>query len=340
MWKARPLDVSHVKLAKKDEWLRLRTPWTITSNHPCWKAVAARIALGEPKCHRQRSDGARERERERVKLHRDLPKWQCTPSNVLLWSFKITIVLKQFVITEAFYDHLMPWNLPNSNESWKSKRLEFHGIQILGFPVFVDAIQAPYSHCRLQIPGTKCPDSCRFLCRMSFNWICLMPSWTQNLQIQVQHEMIAQGLCRDPSCSSQAIATIQIAFRWLWVKFPNSTFQIQKHPNHLNCSVQSRRVPRPIPFRCMICIITYIHILNWKQAKQKPKYRWRQFAFKAASRCWKHWKRSESKETARNPKIQETLRNQKGYNRNRNDQESCLKTAEVTFHFAPLTIAA
>ena len=66
-----------------------------------------------------------------------------------------------------------------------------------------------------------------------------------------------------------------------------------------------------------------------KTRKQKPKYRWRQFAFKAASRCWKHWKRSESKETARNPKIQETLRNQKGYNRNRNDQESCLKTAEV-----------
>lgn len=53
MWKARPLDVSHVKLAKKDEWLRLRASWTITSNHPCGKAVAARIALGEPKCHRQ-----------------------------------------------------------------------------------------------------------------------------------------------------------------------------------------------------------------------------------------------------------------------------------------------
>lgn len=84
----------------------------------------------------------------RVKLHRDLSKWQCTPSNVLPWSFKITIVLKQFVITEAFYLHLMPWNLPNS---------EFHGIQILGFPFFVDAIQAPYSFCRLQIPGTKCP---------------------------------------------------------------------------------------------------------------------------------------------------------------------------------------
>lgn len=72
-----------------------------------------------------------------------------------------------------------------------------------------------------------------------------------------------------------------------------------------------------------------------KTRKQKPKYRWRQFAFKAASRCWKHWKRSESKETARNPKIQETLRNQKGYNRNRNDQESCLKTAEVPFTSGP-----
>lgn len=72
----------------------------------------------------------------RVKLHRDLSKWQCTPSNVLPWSFKITIVLKQFVITEAFYEHLMPWNLPNSNESWKSKRQEFHGIQILGCPFF------------------------------------------------------------------------------------------------------------------------------------------------------------------------------------------------------------
>lgn len=89
-----------------------------------------------------------------------------------------------------------------------------------------------------------------------------------NLQIQVQHEMMAQGLCRDPSCSSQAIAIIQIAFRWLWVKFPNSTFQIQKHPNHLNCSVQSRRVPRPIPFRCMICLIAYIHVLNWKQGSR------------------------------------------------------------------------
>lgn len=54
MWKVRPLDVSHVKLAKKDEWPRLRQSWTITSNHPsCGKAVAARIALGEPKCHRQ-----------------------------------------------------------------------------------------------------------------------------------------------------------------------------------------------------------------------------------------------------------------------------------------------
>ena len=72
-----------------------------------------------------------------------------------------------------------------------------------------------------------------------------------------------------------------------------------------------------------------------KTSKQKPKYRWRQFAFKAASRCWKHWKRSESKETARNPKIQEIMRNQKGYNRNRNDQESCLKTAEVPFTSGP-----
>lgn len=169
MWKARPLNfgrlTAHISSSRKKMsgwgWER-HGPWTITSNHPCGKAVAARIALGEPKCHRQSQAAQR-------------------PAKVTVYTFQcLAIVLKQFVITEAFYDHLMPWNLPNSNESWKSKRQEFHEIQILGCPFFVDAIQAPYSHCRPQIPGTKCPDSCRCLCRMSFNWICLMPSWTQN----------------------------------------------------------------------------------------------------------------------------------------------------------------